>query len=416
MRPFLKNVKILLQKKLFYEYTFAIFTIASFCVWLFLLLRDGTNSQQYKVFFESTEDFFADMVNVVGYTAQRDVYNNTMYTPLGDKPYPALSYIITYFFSRTVDMKPYLKNEFFLNMYWDPKFLIIYIFFILATVISLYQIIHTYKSGANKIKTLIAVSLLFSSPLLYTIERGNFVLHSMICTFIYLMYYDSSVKWKREMALICLAIATALKITPAVLGILLIFDKRWKEIVHVIVYGLIFGFLPFLFFKGGMKNVLAMYRNMKMNLKMYASAEGCTLYSAYLNWGGKQSVAINEVLKYITYAVCILFMFTMPLMKYKWQKWLAVLLVLVVAPSRSGQYCIVYLIPAMVSFLNVRRHKISEIWILMMFWLILNPIQGNFWKIIDFHFAIVGLMIYMVVVCFKCLDQIVIKKYKKLLL
>lgn len=413
MKDLFIKAKNTLRDNRIFERFFIGATICCFITWLILLLKEGTTSEQFKVFFESTNDLFADMTNVVGWTSQRDVYNNAMYTPVGDKPYPALNYLIVYFFSRTIDMKPYLENEFFLNIYWNPRFMIIYLLFVIFTLVAFYQVVQQAKTGSGKVRAFMAMVVLFSSPMIYTVERGNFVLHSMICVFIFLLYYDSPDKWKRELALICLAIATALKVTPALLGILLLYDKKWKEVLHIIIYGLIFGLLPFLFFKGGFSNILTMLRNMKLNLQMYAASEGCTLYATYLYWDGKENVAVQEILKAVTYASCVLFLISIPFLKIRWQKWLAVLLVLLIAPSRSGQYCIIYLIPAMIVFFYEKEHNLSEWIVLILFILILNPIQGGVWRILDFHMGIVGLVAYMFVRCVVTIDKIVQKQYAR---
>lgn len=235
MKDLFIKAKNTLRDNRIFERFFIGATICCFITWLILLLKEGTTSEQFKVFFESTNDLFADMTNVVGWTSQRDVYNNAMYTPVGDKPYPALNYLIVYFFSRTIDMKPYLENEFFLNIYWNPRFMIIYLLFVIFTLVAFYHVVQQAKTGSGKVRAFMAMVVLFSSPMIYTVERGNFVLHSMICVFIFLLYYDSPDKWKRELALICLAIATALKVTPALLGILLLYDKKWKEVLHIII-------------------------------------------------------------------------------------------------------------------------------------------------------------------------------------
>lgn len=93
----------------------------------------------------------------------------------------------------------------------------------------------------------------------------------------YIFNYDSENKVRRELALISLALAASFKLTPAVLGILLIYNKQWKEVVRVIIYGLIFGIVPFLFFHGGLVNIGRMFHNASLNVDKYVSTEGATL-------------------------------------------------------------------------------------------------------------------------------------------
>jgi hypothetical protein len=55
----------------------------------------------------------------------------------------------------------------------------------------------------------------------------------------------------RETALFLFAIAAALKLYPAVFGILYLVKKRYKEAGRLIIYGFLFFFVPFVFFQGG---------------------------------------------------------------------------------------------------------------------------------------------------------------------
>ncbi|MCM1061323.1 MAG: hypothetical protein NC452_13695 [Eubacterium sp.] len=110
----IKNNTIFIKSKRFYEISFVVVILLGFILWIIGIFHGGKDSSQFQVFFRNCRDFFADMLNVVGYSSQKDVYNNTMYTGLGEKAYPPLTYIITYFFSRLVDMQPYYeKNNFF---------------------------------------------------------------------------------------------------------------------------------------------------------------------------------------------------------------------------------------------------------------------------------------------------------------
>lgn len=390
-----------MKKRLKDNKTFEVIFIAGILllvsIWIGCICVEGTNSRQFETFFLSTGDFLADATNVTGYSSQRDVYHNTMYTGLGEKAYPPLSYLISYLFSRTVDMTPYWQNSYFVNMYQNTHFMIIYMIFLIATMVILYQTLCRCKEGPEVIRSLAAFAVILSAPLMYSVERGNFIIHTLICTLVYLRYYDDKTVWKRELALMCLAIATSFKMTPAVLGIFLIYDKKWKEIAHVIVYGIIFGLLPFLFFKGGFANIATMFQNMKLNLDAYNSSEGCTLYASFLNMGLSGSEALQTAFKYITYVICLFFVVTAPMLKGKWQRWLSILLVLLIAPSHSGQYCILYLIPAMISFLNEKEHAYAEYIILIAFLLIMNPLQGGAWTKLDYHFSIIVLVIYMLV-------------------
>ncbi|MBQ6733890.1 MAG: DUF2029 domain-containing protein [Lachnospiraceae bacterium] len=98
---------------------------------------------------------------------------------------------------------------------------------------------------------LVALTVLFSYPFFATsFQRGNSVLHICIMLCIAFRWKDSESKIKRELALILIAAAAALKIYPAIAGALYLYEKRYKEALRLILYGLILFFGPFVFFGG----------------------------------------------------------------------------------------------------------------------------------------------------------------------
>ena len=105
----------------------------------------------------------------------------------------------------------------------------------------------------------VAFSALLSFPVFFTIGTGNNTLFAAIFTMIYLFWYDSSNRYQREMALISLAAAAATKLAPAIFGILLLYEKRWKDALRTIIYGVVLGVLPFCVFGGGIRYNLPLW-------------------------------------------------------------------------------------------------------------------------------------------------------------
>ena len=91
---------------------------------------------------------------------------------------------------------------------------------------------------------------MLSSIFIYAYERGNLIQLTVVLSTIFLLCYNSKNKIIKEISFICLATAAALKIFPALFGILLLFDKKYKEAMRLIIYGINFTSLPFLFFEG----------------------------------------------------------------------------------------------------------------------------------------------------------------------
>lgn len=390
-----KSKKDILHSGKFYNVLFISITFFFFLLWTFFLFYEGEFSRQFELFFRQCEDFFADAINVVGYASLRDVYNNPI-NGLAEKAYPPLPYFIMYFFSRLVNIDKYYEVGGFLEMYKEPKFLIMFLIYTVVTILLFYELIRSCKKGSNLIKKLTAFAIVLSAPFLFSLERGNTVILTTFFVLFFIFYYDSTNKILKEFALISLAMAVALKMTPAVLGILLLYNKQWKDAIKAVLYGIVIGVLPFFFFKGGISNLFLMIENIKVHFDAYTSAEGCTLLAIALHYGLPATETLSSVMKIITYVVCLLFAVAAPLSDTVWEKVLCICMILIILPSHSGYYCILYIIPAIIMFLNEDNHKVSDIIVLLSFLIILCPFQNSLsYMVLNYHFSLFLLVIVM---------------------
>lgn len=93
--------------------------------------------------------------------------------------------------------------------------------------------------------------LLFSTPFFAGVyERGNSVMTVLVLLLIALNWRDSASTVKRELALVMIAVCLGIKIYPAIFGLLYLKEKRWKEAIRLVLYGIFLFFGPFLFFLG----------------------------------------------------------------------------------------------------------------------------------------------------------------------
>ena len=106
---------------------------------------------------------------------------------------------------------------------------------------------------------LLLLSNVFVAGLL---ERGNSAYIALALLIAALLLRDSPQPWKREAALILIALAAGLKLYPAVFGLLYLKEKRWREAARLVAYGLLFFFVPFVFF-GGWNGFLLFLQNQR---------------------------------------------------------------------------------------------------------------------------------------------------------
>ena len=91
--------------------------------------------------------------------------------------------------------------------------------------------------------------IIFNYGMLYAYERGNIVIYSFICSMMFVFFQNSKNKYMREIALMSLAFAAGLKIYPAFLGCLLLYNKEYKRAIRTVIYGIIMFIVPFFAFQ-----------------------------------------------------------------------------------------------------------------------------------------------------------------------
>ena len=261
----------------------------------------------------------------------------------------------------------------------------IYVFMIIhiGIFVLIYEIIRNYLTTKRYHAVLIAFLVVFSRPMLYSLERGNTIMITVLLTSVFLLNYNSENKVKREMAIISLAFAAAFKITPALLGVLLLKDhKNWKLALRAILYGIIVFGVPFFFLNDNpFRSGIQLIRNIQSNLTTYSRWSGLTMEACLRSAGVRLSDTVVIIMKYL---ICGFLVFGSFMVKDKWKKVMMISLVLVTAPSHSGNYCMLYMIPSFVLFMNEKEHKAIDwlTFILILFTLqpYLNVINTNYFR------------------------------------
>ena len=216
----------------------------------------GGSGAVLRSFMLEGDDFLMDFYNSV-----RDVAQGTGVYTERHVIYPPMANLVMLFFSRFMP-EAYLNTTFVDRQYWVqyPSAICALLFYLGIPVLLMLVICYRqYKSG-NKMRFALAGAVLFSYPVLYAMERGNIILWSVIAVLYYTFYYDSENKTQRELSLLALAFAFSIKLYPAILGLPLLIDKRYKDAVRAAVYGLLLLVLPAFFF-GGPQCFLWIYQN-----------------------------------------------------------------------------------------------------------------------------------------------------------
>lgn len=340
---------------------------------------DALDHQEY-VIFRGGKNFMADFFNIERFLVDGDPYFNALngsYLPLG--------YLILWPFSRLCDYGHMSLTDCWhspIAIFSAMLFLLISLFFFFDSLSRLNS-----KKEWHRYHTFL---LLFTSAFLFSIERGNLVFLSLAGVNYFLAYYDSKTVWKRRLALFGLCFASVLKIYPVFFGILLLQDKRYKDIAFCVGIGLVLTFLPFLFFEHGMSNVTRMYANIHTYTALYETPSteykfGIHALCNSITWAANYTqpdrlakhVASNiELTAQIITALLTFVSFVFAYFeKRRWLQAGLIALVIMYYPSHSIFYCALYLMPMIILFLGKKECEKIDYWIAGLICLIMNPIQ-----------------------------------------
>jgi hypothetical protein len=123
------------------------------------------------------------------------------------------------------------------------------------------NIFAVYKN-AEKQKHTYSRSYVTVFPFVFLLHRANVLIYCYMFVLLFLCNYQSSDTKKRELSLVALAAASAIKIYPLVFLALLFLKGRYKDILKTLLYFTALFFLPFLMFEGGFDNIGLFFRNM----------------------------------------------------------------------------------------------------------------------------------------------------------
>jgi len=372
------------------EFVFIVAMLSLFAFWLAGYYQNYLG-EQANIFFAKTDNFMADFFNVAKYSVDLNPYNNEI-NGLAEKAYFPLSYVIMHLFTHFADFS---KNDAFAAGLSFPS-LTMTLLFMSFTSILLFLQLFVMKTGSTARKFLFALSLMLSGTFLFSFERGNLIILTAVLVSFYLANYNSSNLLVRELSFIFLAIAAALKGYPALLGLLLLYDKKFVESLRLCLYGLIFVFAPFLLIQSGFANIPLVLRNLNLNSALYSQISEYHLGLKPLVSG---ICALNRFNLIAVVKPAILLLLAVSIVvatafKENWKKFGILSIVIILMPDNSSYYCALYLFPIIVLFFNEKSHTVIDYLYMVCFILILLPYQFGLkinWLIYNVSFLMIWL-------------------------
>ncbi len=330
---------------------------------------------QLNVFFAKTNNLLADFFNVQIYIADWDPYHNTV-NGLGEKCYLPFTYLFLELFNGFFNY----SGATLADCYSSTTAMMSCILFMIVSLFFFYHSMTCLTEMPSKLKFV----LLLSSVILFSFERGNIIVFcaALICYF--LAYKDSKNKWLKYISLICLCIVSIVKIYPAIFGLYLLKDKRYKDIAICVLVSLIFAFLPFLFFKGGFGNISQMFENFSVFSQSYSAYSIFPRYglSHIIAWGlmglhidKHTSNIILLIPQFLIFMLCLLSFVLFFFEKQAWKRLALVALPIIMLPTNSGFYCGLYFIPVIVLFFYNNEGRKLDFLYMLLICLFLSPFQ-----------------------------------------
>lgn len=342
----------------------------------FSFLTDGKVVEYYLFSLSDSTDSYMDLFNSIIETEGLKHANN--YPPLALFFYAVLGFLTP------------VKNP---AMGWNGSVgrilrttlegSVINLFTILIFSFSLFLVIKEFLKNTDFTevkKTFIALVILFSGPVIYTVDRGNILSFTLVFLLLFFLYKDNENRKLQVFSYFCLAVAANLKYYPAIFGLLLIKEKKYKDALLCAFFGaFIFGFSLVMFiittrihfhesiFR--INIIKEVYYCVKNALSMSSSQAGNIFagssYTSIQNVGNgivkfidhfinkEKSLRLWYVIpSFLGTSFFISLLFSLFLVKEKWISALTISLVCCLCfNSASGFYSLVYLIVPLLCYL-----------------------------------------------------------------
>lgn len=317
-----------------------------------------TRGESFKTILHGDEnDMFMDFFNTIYYTKDGTPYQTGVI-------YPPLAELFLYFLSLIIPKDIMASGAFGVRA--SQIGIMLYTVYTTITTSIFVLMIYKFKRGHSVERiTLVFISLL-SFPYIFQLERGNILLIAVLFSMVFIFFKDSKSKAMRELAYIFLAIAAGIKIYPAVFGLLLIQEKRYKDAIKTMIYGIAFAILPFAFF-GGTSSISQLFKNFRKYTELFQNLGygffldiKNTVMMVFHIFDNTQPYTV-QIGIYITFIFVAFALMSLFYTKENWKKIAICTLLLIAAPGGSVVYTLLFMTAPLILFLDskLQRRKLD---------------------------------------------------------
>jgi len=275
-----------------------------------------------------------------------------------DACFPPLAYCFYYLLWRIRPIEVTGKEQWEAIKTEDNVMLIFVLVQILLVILLFYLVTRYLKEQSLEVQLLCTVLIICSYPYLGTsLQRGNSVAFvSMLLGFAW-VFRTADSKVLRELALIFIAVAAGFKVYPAILGLIYLKEKRYKETIRLVIYGITFFFGPFLIYGGmnGLKNFIGLLVAREQSMPtIWGTVRGAS-NNVLMNVFGLDpqiSVPIAVGMETLFLIVCLVLFF---MTKENWKMLFYLSMILIAYIPTNLMYTSMYLLPPFLCFLNEKK-------------------------------------------------------------
>lgn len=247
-------------KKLYYKFIFyfitGVFSVAFFTL---LLLTNGYSMRGllYAQRDQTFMDFFNSMLSTIG-----NPYEHYSFYP----PFAMMFYKLLLMLVPQATLDKVVTSESSTAFSTDVKlYQQLYFPFIIYALLSLTMLFFAIKSAkkgsVGEVSAFIFLTML-SAPMLFMYERANNLIIPLALLLFFIANKDSGKRWQRELAIVALALATAFKIYPAVFALMLVHERRFKDVLKTGLYTALLTVPPVFIFFGGFDSIKMIAENL----------------------------------------------------------------------------------------------------------------------------------------------------------
>ena len=261
--------------------------------------------------------------------------------------------------------------------------------FFIVFILMAKHYLYGLKSKLTSHQSLAIFAITFLTyPVLFAVDRANFDLLACALLLFFAFTYANQ---KYKTSTVFLGLAVAIKPLVVILGLIYIFDKRYKDILLVIFNVIFLTALSLCLFKGGLFLETRKYLDTLSFTVGYLSAGNQQSFTS--DFYGLLTVVIQFVgqklgreiylpsypearILYAILAIIVFIYFVIYLWKHHLPLWqvLAVLtILLILLPFNSADYHLTYLFVPMLMYLGFKEQTLNELFIIILWGLLLIP-------------------------------------------